>query len=96
MIGREEWLILLYVIYHPITINAPKNRILRKVGNQKAINHTEGFQDIRTINRDFSVCNKLAVENTSSNANIKEFAVTQSQSCPPSFAISMVLNKLCR
>ena len=83
MIGREERLILLYVIDHPITINAPKNRILRKVGNQKAINHTEGFLDISTINRNISVCNKFTVENAPSDANIKEFAVTQSQSCPP-------------
>ena len=83
MIGREERLVFLYVIDHPITINAPENRILRKIGNQKAIYHPEGLLDISTINRDFSVCNKLAVENTSSNVNIKEFAVTQSQSCPP-------------
>ena len=78
MIGREERLVFLYVIDHPITINAPKNRILRKIGNQKAIYHSEGLLDISTIDRDISVCYKLMVKNTSSNANIKEFVVTQS------------------
>ena len=76
MIGREERLVFLYVIDHPITINTPEDRIFRKIGNQKAIYHAEWLLDIRTINRDLSVCNEFLIENTFPDAYIEDFAIT--------------------
>lgn len=76
MISREERMVFLYVIDHPITINAPENRILRKIGNQKAIYHAEWLLDISTIDRDLSVFNEFLIENTFPDAYIEDFAIT--------------------